>query len=172
MIKKALLGGLESALIVPEELYNLDDQGLFALMSRRSHPLFSLADKLREGRFYAVAAEFPYRDEHRDLLDTGRRSHYEETLAGALREAGVPVPAEAVIIDIPEPVSFETGLFVRDEGRYFAESSSAFGAETVNSFVKNLYTIRIFIDSAHEPEIKNLPALHDVLHITKKWLNL
>jgi hypothetical protein len=69
-------------------------------------------------------------------------------------------------------VSFETGLFVRDEGRYFAESSSAFGSETVNSFVKTLYTIRIFVDSAHEPDIKNLPAFPGILHITKKWLNL
>jgi HD superfamily phosphohydrolase len=172
MIKKALLGGLESAVIAPEELYNLDDQGLFALMASRSHPLFCLADKLREGRFYAVAAEFPYHDAYRGLLDIGKRSRYEENLAGALWEAGVPIKPEAVIIDVPEPVSFETGLFVRDEARYFAESSSAFGTETVNSFVKTLYTIRVFIDPAHEPEIKALPAFHDILHITKKWLNL
>jgi HD superfamily phosphohydrolase len=172
MIKKALLGGLESAVLAPEELYDLDDQGLFALINSRSHPLFCLADKLREGRFYAVVAEFPYQDEYRDLRDIGKRSQYEENLAGCLREAGVPVKPEAVIIDVPEPVSFETGLFVRDENRYFAESSSAFGAETVNSFVKTLYTIRIFVDSAHESEIKALPAFFDILHITRKWLNL
>lgn len=165
MIKKALLGGLESAVLAPEELYNLDDQGLFALMNSRSHPFFCLADKLREGRFYAVAAEFPYQDEYRDLLDISKRSQYEENLAGVLREAGVPIKPEAVIIDVPEPVSFETGLFVRDENRYFAESSSAFGAETVNSFVKTLYTIRVFVDSAWEPEIKSLPAFHGILEL-------
>jgi hypothetical protein len=69
-------------------------------------------------------------------------------------------------------VSFETGLFVRDEGRYFAESSSAFGSETVNSFVKTLFTIRVFIDPDHEPALKALPPSHNILHIMEKWLNL
>jgi HD superfamily phosphohydrolase len=163
MIKKALLGGLEAGVISPEELYDLDDQGLFALMAGRSHPLFPLVDKLREGRFYAAAAEFPYQEACRGLLDIRRRSRYEETLAAVLREAGVPIKPEAVIIDVPEPVSFETGLFVRDENRYFAESSSAFGAETVNSFVKTLYTIRVFVDPAHEPDLKALPAFYEAL---------
>ncbi|MDR1277341.1 MAG: HD domain-containing protein [Treponema sp.] len=172
MIKKALLGGLESGVIVPEELYNLDDQGLFALMNSRSHPFFNLADKLREGRLYTVAAEFPYQAEYQRLLDLGKRSQCEENLARNLRDEGVPVKPEAVIIDIPEPVSFETGLFVRDEGRYFAESSSAFSAGTVDSFVKTLYTIRVFIDPVYEAAIKALPGFYDILHIKKKWLHL
>jgi HD superfamily phosphohydrolase len=172
MIKKALLGGLESGRVSPEELYNLDDQGLFTLMKSRSHPLFVLADKLREGRLYAAAVEFPYQEEHRGLLDIKNRSQYEENLAGELRNAGIPVRPEEVIIDVPEPVSFETGLFVWDENRYFAESSSAFTAETVNSFVKSLYIIRIFTDPVHEPKIKALSNLHRILHIKKKWLNL
>jgi HD superfamily phosphohydrolase len=172
MIKKALLGGLDSGAIVPEDLYKLDDQGLFALMGSRPHPLFRLADKLREGRLYAAAAEFPYREEYRGLLDIGNRSRYEDNLAGDLRRAGVSIGPDGVIIDVPEPVSFETGLFVRDEHCYFAESSSAFGAETVNSFVKTLYTIRIFVDPGYEAAIKSLATLHDILHIKKKWLNL
>ncbi|MDR1240160.1 MAG: HD domain-containing protein [Treponema sp.] len=161
MIKKALLAGLESRVIAPEELYNLDDQGLFALISSRSHPLFCLADKLREGRFYAAAAEFPYQNKCRGLLDIGKRSRYEENLARQLREAGVSIAPEAVIIDVPEPVSFETGLFVRDEGCCFTESSSAFRTETVNSFAKTLYTIRVFVDSAYEADIKALPSFFD-----------
>jgi HD superfamily phosphohydrolase len=172
MIKKALLGGLEAKLIAPEELYDLDDQGLFALMGRRSHPLFSLADKVREGRLYASAAEFPYGGEYRDLLDIGKRSQYEENLAGALREAGIAIQPGEVIIDVPEPVSFETGLFVRDEDCCFAKSSSAFNAETVDSFVKTLYTIRVFVEPSHEGNIKSLPAFPSILHIKKKWLHL
>jgi HD superfamily phosphohydrolase len=172
MIKKALLGGLESGCIFPEELYNLDDQGLFTLMKSRSHPLFALADKLREGRLYAAAAEFPYQHEYQGLLDIQKRSQYEENLARELRNAGIPIHPDEVIIDVPEPVSFETGLFVGDEHRYFADSSSAFTAETVNSFVKSLYIIRIFTEPAHEPALKALPNFPDILHIKKKWLNL
>jgi HD superfamily phosphohydrolase len=171
MVKKALLGGLEAKLIAPEELYDLDDQGLFALMGRRSHPLFSLADKVREGRLYAAAAEFPCTGEYQDLRDIGKRSRYEENLAGALREAGLAIQPGEVIIDVPEPVSFETGLFVRDEDRCFAESSSAFSAETVDSFAKTLYTIRVFVEPAHEG-IKTLPAFHTILHIKRNWLHL
>jgi hypothetical protein len=172
MIKKALLGGLEAKIIAPEELYDLDDQGLFALMGRRSCPQFNLADKVREGRLYIAAAEFPYDGEYQNLLDIGRRSRYEENLAGALRDAGIAIQPGEVIIDVPEPVSFETGLFVRDEDRCFAESSSAFTAETVDSFVKTLYTIRVFADPAHEGNIKSLPAFRAVLHIKEKWLHL
>jgi HD superfamily phosphohydrolase len=163
MIKKALLGGLESGCISPEELYNLDDQELFALIKGRPHPLFTLADKVREGRLYAAAAEFPYQHEYRGLLDIQKRSRYEETLARELGDAGVAIRPDEVIIDVPEPVSFETGLFVGDENRYFAGSSSAFTAETVNSFVKSLYIIRVFTDPAHEPEIKALPNWHDII---------
>jgi HD superfamily phosphohydrolase len=170
MIKKALLGGLEAGAIAPQELYNLDDQGLFALMKNRPCPLFTLADKLREGRFYTAAAEFPYQEEYRGLLDIGKRSRYEENLAQDLREGGIPITPEEVIIDVPEPVSFETGLFVRDEDCFFARSSSAFTAGTVDSFIKTLYTIRIFIDPAHEQN--SLPGLQTILHIKKKWLQL
>jgi HD superfamily phosphohydrolase len=163
MIKKALLGGLESGCVSPEELYNLDDQGLFALMKSRSHPLFTLADKLREGRLYTAAAEFPYQHEYQGFLDIQKRSRYEENLARELQKAGITVQPGEVIIDVPEPVSFETGLFVGDENRYFAESSSAFTAETVASFVKTLYIIRIFIDPAREPGVKTSPNLHDII---------
>ncbi|MDR0878390.1 MAG: phosphohydrolase, partial [Treponema sp.] len=96
------------------------------------------------------------------------RPRYEETLAKTFRDAGDPISPGALIIDITEPVSFETGLFVQDENCIFAESSGAFGPGTVQSFVKSLHTIRIFVESPHEEAIKSLPGLNDILHIEKK----
>ncbi|MDR1617870.1 MAG: HD domain-containing protein [Treponema sp.] len=179
MIKKALLLSLETGLIAGEELYNLDDQGLFTLLRGRGSrsgaagTAAALAEAVREGRLFGTAAEFPFvESDHLRLRDITNRSRYEENLAGELRKAGVPVEPEALIIDVPEPVSFETGLYVNDEGCFFGESSSAFRLETVNSFIKSLYIIRIFVDPAREGAVKSCPALHRILHIDKKWLNL
>jgi HD superfamily phosphohydrolase len=174
MIKKALIAGLEAQIIHPEELYNLDDQGLFSLLQRHAArcPLFSLAEKVREGSFFTTAAEFPFLDEHNCLLEVKNRPRYEEKLTRILQEAGIPIKNGELIIDITENVSFETGLFVQDENCLFAESSSAFGKDTVKSLVKSLHTIRIFTESAYEGAIKSLPKLADILHIQKDWLKL
>ncbi|GHV41955.1 phosphohydrolase [Spirochaetia bacterium] len=172
MIKKALLRGLETGVIAPEELYNLDDQSLFSLMESRSgaSPLFSLAAKVREGALFSLAAEFPYNEEdHAPLLDIKNRSAHENALAGKLSAAlGKTISGEDLIIDVPEPFTLETGLYVRGEECYFAESSSAFKTETVASFVKSLYVIRIYADKPLESVIKSYSELKDILHIKRK----
>ena len=178
MIKKALLKGLESGILAGEELYDLDDQSLFTLLRDRidgSAPaeIRLPLESLWEGRLYAAAAELPFSGtDYACLRDIRSRSRYEARLAAEIRAAGVPLQAEHLIIDVPEPVSFETGLWVLDEERPFVESSSAFKAETLSSFVKTLYTIRIFVEPVFEQKLKTLPALYDILFITKKWLQL
>jgi HD superfamily phosphohydrolase len=174
MIKKALLGGLESGLIRPEELYDLDDQSLFTLLAAKNlaaKPVFSLAGLVRAGNIYATLAEFPYQEaEHGQLADIKSRSLYEERLCGKIRAAGMEIKPEELIIDVPEPVSFETGLFVRDENCYFEQSSTAFRKETVNSFVKSLHIIRIFVENSKAEAIKDLPKMQEILH--GDWFHL
>ncbi|GHV80227.1 phosphohydrolase [Spirochaetia bacterium] len=178
MVKKALLGGLEDGVLTPADLYGLDDAGLFALLGSRSHPLFHLAEKVRAGRFYASVAAFPFDEEqHGALLDISRRSGHEEALAGELsRVLGEGLGPEAIIIDVPEPISFETGLYVSGEsgetGCFFAESSSVFKPGVVESLVKSLRIIRIFVDPDHENRVKSHPELNGILRIHKKWLHL
>jgi hypothetical protein len=137
MIKKALSSSLESGGIAPEELYGLDDQSLFALLKS------PLAESVREGRFYLAAAEFPCPGDS-PLRDLHNRSAYEKALTEKIRAAGIPAGDGDLIIDVPEPFSLETGLFVRDEGRCFEDSSSAFKGGTVGAFVSSLYTVRVF----------------------------
>jgi hypothetical protein len=174
MVKKALLGGLRDGIVRREELYDLDDQGLFALMASRSHPLFSLSRMVWEGRLYPAIAEFPFDETlHGGLEDIENRFNYEAALALELSGiSGRRIAAEELIIDLPEPVSFETGLYVTDENCGFAESSGVFTAETVAGFVKSLRIIRIFIDPIHEFQLKSDKRLHDILHSQKKWLHL
>jgi HD superfamily phosphohydrolase len=150
MVKKALLAGLADGEVRPGELYHLDDQELFKLMESRLYPLFGLAADVKNGRLYGEAAELPWDDAYAPLADVEKRAAYERLLAGALSVAGGraagggELAAADLIIDVPEPVSLETSLYIRDEGRLFSESSSAFAGETVAAFVKSLRVVRIF----------------------------
>ncbi|MDR2717958.1 MAG: HD domain-containing protein [Treponema sp.] len=169
MIKKALLGGLESKVIAAEELYSLDDQGLFALLREKTGS--PLAEAVWKGNFYSVAAEIPFIEaDHACLRDISQRSRYEEQLAEEFRRAGIPLNIGGLIIDVPEQISFETGLFVLDEQCGFAESSSAFKTEILDSFVNTLYTIRIFVNSDFCEKIETMRELSDILKGKKLWL--
>lgn len=180
MIKKALLKNLESGLLTGEALYNLDDQSLFSLLQGGSSVLngsapalsgSALAEAVWEGRLYAAVAEIPFVEaDHACLRDIGSRSRYEQQLTEEFRMAGIPLAADDLIIDVPEPVSFETGLYVLDEDRYFGDSSSAFKTDMLNSFVKTLYTIRIFVNPFFEKKIETLPQLCDILYVKREWL--
>ncbi|MDR1930472.1 MAG: HD domain-containing protein [Treponema sp.] len=146
MIKKALLAGLKAGVISGECLYNLDDQGLFTLMGEKAFPPFRLAGDVRNGRLYREILSFPFDEaEHGPLKDIEGRSGREEALAAELSNvSGIAIDENSVIIDLPEPVSFETGLFVRDENRYFRESTGALKEETVRAFAKSLRIVRVF----------------------------
>jgi HD superfamily phosphohydrolase len=170
MIKKALIDALNRGRLRGEELYNLDDQSLFALLERRAGPLAPLAAQVKEGALFSMAAEFPI-DGLRPLLGIGERPRREEALAAELSAAlGREIPAAELVIDVPEPFSLDTALYVRNEGCYFASSSSAFSGDTAQSFVKSLYMVRIFVHPRHEEAIKTRENLDAVLHLGGKWL--
>jgi HD superfamily phosphohydrolase len=166
MIKKALLAGLRDKIIAGEDLYGLDDQSLFKLMEEKKHPLFRLAGDVKNGTLYVEAAAFPFDEaEHRNLLDIGSRYLYEEALAAeTARRTGKALDG-GLIIDLPEPVSLESDLYVRDESCTFSQSSSAFSESTVKAFVKSLRVVRIF-----SPVKAKIPD--GVLHNCEKWLHL
>lgn len=156
MVKKALINGLESGKISGPELYNLDDTGLFTLLGEKTGD--PLIEEVREGRIFTTAAEIPCEQANLDAVrDIKQRVQMENELAAKL---GI----ESLIIDIPEPISFETGLLVADENRGFGESSSAFKTETVNAFIKTLYTIRIFTYQKYKDTLKTFPQIYSILY--------
>ncbi|MDR0444546.1 MAG: HD domain-containing protein [Treponema sp.] len=163
MVKKTLINGLESGKISATDLYNLDDQGLFALLGEKTDD--TLYKSAREGRIFATAVEIPFEtDKHAHLRKINNRSRIEEQLAVRLEKAGIPVRKEDLIIDVPEPISFETGLYVTDEGRNFSDSSSAFKTEIVQSLIQTLYTVRIFINKKIEQSLKTFSGLYDIVY--------
>jgi HD superfamily phosphohydrolase len=162
MIKKALINCLESGQLAGEDLYNLDDTGLFSLL----HGKASLAEDVREGKIFVTAAEIsPDKVNMKNIRETGNRARIEEKLAQKLSGIWQKISGEDIIIDIPEPVSFETGLYVLDEERGFAESSSAFKPQTVNAFVQSLYTIRIFLNQKYKETLKTFPQNCSILDL-------
>ncbi|MDR1216497.1 MAG: HD domain-containing protein [Treponema sp.] len=168
MIKKALIDGLKRSVITEEELYNLDDQGLFILMRDRACrlPILSLGEQVRDGRIYESIVEFPFDEmahiaQNIDFLDINKRSLFEEQLAEKITEqAKTAFGQDDVIIDVPETVSFETGLLVTDENSVFSESSALFKKEMVRAFRKVLRTVRVFVAKKHD-------SLFNPLHFSK-----
>jgi len=159
MVKKALINSLETGKISGEELYNLDDTGLFSILGENR-----LAEAVREGRIFATAAEIPHDQANLAALrKIDSRAQMEEQLAARLNRAGLSIDARDIIIDIPEPVSFETGLYVADEKKSFSESSSAFKTETVNAFIQTLYTIRVYANQKYKERLKTFPQLYDII---------
>ena len=172
MVKKALFRGLEANSITGEDLYNLDDHTLFILASQRAHPLFSLVDLVRDGRLFSTAVELPFNNKaHNKLLSLAERSRMEKEMAPEFSSLfGKKIEEDSLIIDLPEPISFESGLFINDENCVFSESTSVLKNGLVDALTASLRIIRIFIDSRHEEDIK----IHreGILKITQKWLNL
>jgi len=177
MVKKALITSLKSGKISVEDLYHLDDTSLFSLLAGTKGKKAggqgefafsgenSLAEAVSEGRIFATAAEIPCANaDLTSIREIHLRANLEEQLAARLRNEGLEIKGEDVILDIPEPISFETGLYVLDEERSFSESSSAFKTETVNAFIQTLYIIRVFINQKYRETIKTFPQLCCILN--------
>jgi len=173
MLKKLLISGLESGRIKGEDLYNLDDSSLFTLLEQKINKNdrnssiigVNLLKSVREGKFYATALEISHENTaFQAIRGIKDRAKYEEKLAGGLRRRGIEIRGEDIIIDIPEPVSFETGLFIIDEKRNFSDSSSAFKPQTVDAFIQTLYTIRIFINQKYKEKIKTFSKICGILN--------
>ena len=171
MVKKAVLRGLETGCISGADLYNLDDHDLFTLASKRDRPFFSLIDMVKEGRIFLTALEIPFDGNvHEKLLPLDSRSRMEEKLIPEFSSLfGKDLKEDALIIDLPEPISFESGLYITDENCFFSDSSSVMKNSLIEAFVKSLRILRIFLDPLFEEDIRK--NRDGILKISQKWLN-
>ncbi|MDR0496409.1 MAG: phosphohydrolase, partial [Treponema sp.] len=100
----------------------------------------------------SIAAEIPFDNEmNGKLLSLSGRSGMEESLAEEISQIiKKKLTGNDIIIDLPEPVSFECDLFVSDENCFFSAGSSAFKGSLVDALVKSLRIIRIFVAPGNE----------------------
>lgn len=149
MIKKAVFLLLRSGALHPAELYGLDDGEFFARLSEVSHPATALATRVAERDFLKVLLEEPFdtaNELHRQLTDLDARTRFEEAIARRLaKELREPVAAEEIIIDIPEPISFEADIQVVESppSDPAGRGESIFTGPTVAGFAATLRRVRI-----------------------------
>ena len=113
MIKKALLSALAEGSLDKEALYGLDDASFFRLQESVGCPAFTLLGDVRDGRLLSLAAERPYsKDDPFDakVSSLEGRMGQEALLFSKLSIQYPHLKPWEVVIDIPEPVSFESDM--------------------------------------------------------------
>ncbi len=151
MVKKAVFRSLQEAYVAPSDLYGLDDFQFISLFTQKGNPYAPLINHVHHRQLYKSLAETNYSPEnnlHTSLGDIFERNALEEKLARELSDVlPLPVSPEMVIIDVPEPISFEIELpiFVSDTLLSFEESGSVFTPPVVKGFTESLRKIRLML---------------------------
>jgi HD superfamily phosphohydrolase len=152
MIKKALICALEDSVITAEDLYSLDDEQFFALASTCPYAPFSLFSQVRDNNLLECKYEKKFDGNQtfdKACLNLKTRGEIESRLFKNLKRSGnYPLlqPFE-IIIDIPEPISFETDLpLVLENGDCipFDAYDTLFSVDIGKAFTKSLRKTRIF----------------------------
>ncbi|MCE5255821.1 MAG: HD domain-containing protein [Spirochaetaceae bacterium] len=146
MVKKSILLGLSRLLINSDSLYGLDDHAFTRLFSGSTAEEFIPARLALSGRFYPLVAEIPYDGAnviHHDLSNLDKRLEAEASLAMAAN-----IPETDIVIDIPEPINFESNFRIKTAQGWldFSARPSVFGPSTLESLQVSLRKIRIFAD--------------------------
>ncbi|MFP4153035.1 MAG: HD domain-containing protein [Alkalispirochaeta sp.] len=144
MIKKAVYLGLEDGVIVPDDLYGLDDELFLARFSDHPFPPFALIAEVGGRRLLKPAAAIPFDPtdpRHHDMSEIVTRRRVEGELARAFG-----VPEHHVIIDVPDPISFEAHFPIFEDGQRFEFSEkSVFAGKVVRKFAEALRRIRLMV---------------------------
>jgi len=152
MIKKAVMGALGSGAASPADLYGLDDAGFYRLMDDPGRDPDGLIGSVFRGALFRPCLELPFDPDsasHRRAADLATRPAMEEAIAGALGSSG---SRPAVVVDVPEPISFESDLPVIGRGAPFSRVADVFRPEVVSSFVRSLRVLRVFCDVGTDDE--------------------
>ncbi|MCL2293659.1 MAG: HD domain-containing protein [Spirochaetes bacterium] len=151
MAKKALFMGLRDKKIIPDELYNLDDETLFASYIESKYKPFSILKNISERKLYKMVLEIPFCSEnenHKMLTSLETRYDKENEIVSHIRKKySLKCGEESIIIDIPEKISFEVNLpvFCKNEVYNFTESGSVFNESVIKGFTETLRKIRVFM---------------------------
>jgi len=153
MIKQAVYMGMMEGKILPEQLYWLDDEEFYHTFFSKDYKPFELIDQVMRRQFFKTAFESPFDPDnplHRDLTSLEKRIQYQEKIAARIeRKLNCSVSPYEVVIDIPEPISFEVELLIRNNDGYipFVQSGSVFSRPVVEGFTSALRMVRLFLPS-------------------------
>lgn len=153
MVKKALYYGIKEGKIKGDELYNLDDETLFAKYSSNEFPPFLLLKAVSNRNLHKTAIEIPFSKDnssHENLTQMEKRFEKEKDIAAFLKSenlTGSKAAELSIIIDVPEQISFEIDIPIISNGKPidFSSSSSVFSKPVVDGFTETLRKIRLFL---------------------------
>lgn len=142
MIKKAIVTALTNGELLPTNLYGLTDDQFYQKCSSPTISTSHLIRQTKTGKLFSTFKEQPFDQDnklHRDLLNLEFRVDYEKSLA---KKMGLN--SSDVIIDIPEPINFETTFPIKDGEKttLFLNSHTVFSKPVVKGFQENLRIIR------------------------------
>ncbi|MCF0237191.1 MAG: HD domain-containing protein [Sphaerochaetaceae bacterium] len=141
MVKKAVKCALTDEVIKEEDLFFIDDEEFINLCNSKDYEPFSLITKVRNGKLFQPVLELSYGNS----FSTNDRIELETT---ALEKAKGKCKSFEVIVDIPEPISFETDILLLDQNGNktpFSQADDLFkGKEVSEAFTKALRKIRVF----------------------------
>lgn len=145
MIKQAILWGMTHQEIQPDDLYGLDDEAFYIRFSNKRYQQFELVEMVNQHQFYSLIQEVPFCEKNshqQQLLDLSTRRQIESNI-----ENHLGIPPCSLIIDIPEPINFETHLPILKEGKQipFHQSGTLFSSEMIKKFQSNLRQIRFLL---------------------------
>ncbi|MGM0432910.1 MAG: HD domain-containing protein [Spirochaetota bacterium] len=153
MIRKALFTGLSGGNIQPDELYHLDDRQLLKRFSGGAYPFCAPIDGVAAGTLYRpvlrlALSEFTPKQQQL-LRDQKRRYEIEEHLRDEIeRHSAAQLNPWEIVLDIPEPVSFEADVPVLlSDGSSvpFSEAGPVFSRPVIDGFTRALSHVRLFL---------------------------
>ncbi len=151
MIKKALFMALQEGIIRDSDLYNIDDEQFFQILSKKNYRPFSLIERVLNRDFYKSIIEVNFdqtNPAHSKLLDLNYRFDKSVEIASKIsQKVQQTVYPESVIIDIPEPISFEVDVTIMNghTPMNFTEAGSVFTESVVRGFTTSLRKVRLFV---------------------------
>ena len=151
MIKQAVYSGMVDKKFKTDDLYWLDDEEFFRTFPADSYAPFRLIEQVMHRQLFKTAYEEPFDSQnrlHTDLTDLHMRNSLQEKIAGTLSgKLQRTVQPYEVLIDIPEPISFEVDLPICRQDQFvpFPESGSVFSGPVVKGFTDSLRKVRIYL---------------------------
>ncbi len=141
MFRSAVVQALNDGVLKEQDLYFLDDGQFMNLCRSKDYEPFSLVEQAGTGKLLYTNRTFPCPE---NFTEKDRKIYLEN----AVNELKGKCPKYSVIVDVPEPISFESNLSLIDEnGKIisFSDTDNVFATGNVSSaFTRTLRKIRIF----------------------------
>lgn len=150
MIKKAVYCGLDSGEVAAEELYGLDDETFVSGVGGRSFEPFDLIRRVGRRELLKPIVDVAFDDSnraHRRLETMEARLTAEQAVARDISHlAGRRIPEHEIIIDVPDPISFEIHFPIFDDSakKEFSDVS-VFTPEVVSRFTRTIRRLRVMV---------------------------